>query len=147
MTEVAPHRKAAETISHGRGDEPQEEFVARAAQIIADCEEAELEFLRAALRKIAKLSVEWNSNGLGSIQIQRERWLRLGLIANRAVSSVPAPTTKTGFFSNDSKDCIEAWIDGKLVGECANSATDDAKREFGASIGRKLAVPAPTKEP
>ena len=40
-----------------------------------------------ALKRIARLTAEWNANKLGGASIQRKRWQRLGEIAREALST------------------------------------------------------------
>ena len=41
----------------------------------------------AALKRIARLTTEWNANKLGGVSIQRKRWQRLGEIAREALET------------------------------------------------------------
>ncbi len=49
--------------------------------------------LQSALKQIKALAAEWNANRLGGVQLQRQRWQKLGRIAEQALWKHNLPNT------------------------------------------------------
>jgi hypothetical protein len=64
---------------------------------VVDALFAENRRMEEALKRIKRLSIEWNANKMGGLSIQRRRWEKLGDIASEALSTTaPTPPVTAG---------------------------------------------------